>query len=360
MRPELLDLLACPECGGELAAEGAEAEGELQEGMLRCRECGAVMPVVSGVPRAVCSDSSQANVAKAFSSQWDAYRNGAFDRGEVYYGRTDASHWEMFLQETGMSEQGVDGLVVLDAGCGPARLTRQIAQHGARTVVALDLSETVNGVFAETRDLTNLEVIQADLTLAPLRAAFDLVWSAGVIHHTADAAAAFHGLTRYVRPGGMLYVWVYPSNLLRPFRLSNAVQATQAALGRLGVRRLPEATIFRLANALSYPSVGLHMLYRAVRRLPGLRPGAPTARESVKPIARRTFHNAWYDALVPPYTSWHSEREVVGWFRAAGFTDIVTAPGRPLGVRGRAPVRRVSPRPHDRRVDAGENDEQVG
>jgi SAM-dependent methyltransferase len=245
----------------------------------------------------------------------------------------------MFLEETDIGEQGVADLLVLDAGCGPARLTRQIAQHGARTVVGLDLSETVNGVFAETRDLTNLEVIQADLTTAPLRAAFDLVWSAGVIHHTADAAAAFRGLTRYVRPGGMLYVWVYPSNLLRPFRLSNAIQATQAALGRLGLRRLPESTIFRLAGALSYATVGLYWLYRAVRRLPGVRPHTPASRESVKPIARRTFHNAWYDALVPPYTSWHSEREVIGWFRVAGFTDITTTPGRPLGVHGRAPLR---------------------
>jgi SAM-dependent methyltransferase/uncharacterized protein YbaR (Trm112 family) len=339
MRHELLSLLVCPECGGELAAEGTEAGGELQEGALRCSECGTALPVVSGVPRAVCGDSSQTSVAKAFSSQWDAYRRGEFDRGAVYYGRTDASHWEMFVEETGISEQALAGLVVLDAGCGPARLTRQIAQHGARTVVALDLSDTVDGVFAETRDLANLEVIQADLVAAPLRAAFDLVWSAGVIHHTSDAAGAFHGLTRYVRPGGLLYVWVYPSNLLRPFRLSNAVQLTQAALARLGLRRLPESTTFQLAKALSYPTVGVHRLYRVARRLPGLRPRAPIARESIKPIARRTFHNAWYDALVPPYTSWHSEREVIGWFRAAGFTDVVTAPGRPLGVRGRAPAR---------------------
>jgi SAM-dependent methyltransferase/uncharacterized protein YbaR (Trm112 family) len=339
MRRELLDLLMCPTCGGALAAEGAEAGGEIHEGTLRCDSCGAVFPVVAGVTRAVCNGADQAGVAKAFSSQWEAYRRGAFDRGAVYYGRTDASLWDLFLQETGISEQALAGLVVLDAGCGPARLSRQIAQHGARTVVALDVSDTVDGVFAETRDLANLEVLQSNLMTAPLRAAFDVVWSAGVIHHTTDTAQAFRALTRYVRPGGLLYVWVYPSNLLRPFRLSNTVQLTQAALGRLGLRRLPHATTFRLAEALSYPTVWLHLLYRAARRLPGLRPRTPAAQESVKPVARRTFHNAWYDALVPPYTSWHSEREVTDWFRSAGFTEIVTTPGRPLGVRGRAPAR---------------------
>jgi SAM-dependent methyltransferase/uncharacterized protein YbaR (Trm112 family) len=335
MRPELLSLLVCAKCGGELAIEGVEEGGELHEGVLRCGECGAVLPVASGIPRAVCGNPTQAKVGKAFSSQWEAYSRGAFERGTVY-GRSDASLWSLFLDATGISEQALAGLVVLDAGCGPARISRQIAQRGAGTVVALDVSDAVDAVLTEMRDLRNLHAIQADLLAAPLRAAFDLVWSVGVIHHTNDAAEAFRALTRYVRPGGLLFVWVYPRNLL-PFHWSNATQWVQAALSRLGLRRLPDSTIFRLANILSYPTVGLHRSYRAARRLPGLHPHTPFARESVRPLTRRTFHLIWNDALVPPHTSWHSEREVIGWFRAAGFTDIVTTPTRPLGVRGRAP-----------------------
>lgn len=337
MRRELLSLLACPECGGDFAADGAEEDGELHEGALRCNRCGTVLPVASGVPRAACgNNAAQVKVAKAFSSQWKAYSRGAFERGTVY-GQSDASLWTLFLQATGISESAVAGLTVLDAGCGAARVSRQIAQHGARAVVALDMSDAVDAVFAETRDLTNLHTIQADLTAVPLRAAFDLVWSVGVIHHTDDAAAAFHALTRYVRPGGLLYVWVYTSDL-RPFHWANVTQRVPAILNRLGLRRLPDSAILRLASVLSYLTAGLHLFYRAARRLPALRPRTSNARESTTPITRRTFHLIWYDLLVPPYTSWHSAHEVAGWFRAAGFTDIVTAPTRPLGMRGRAPV----------------------
>ncbi|HWY90990.1 MAG TPA: methyltransferase domain-containing protein [Solirubrobacteraceae bacterium] len=336
MRSELLDVLVCAQCGGDLAAEGVNVAGELHDGTLRCDGCGAVLPVTSGVPRAVGGDSAQAKVARAFSLQWDAYDRGEFERRTVY-GRSDANLWEFFLSGTGISESALVDLAVLDAGCGPASISRPIAQHGARTVVALDISDAVDAVAADARNLTNLHAIQADLMAAPLRAAFDLVWSAGVIHHTNDAAEAFRSLTRYVRPGGLLFVWVYPRDL-RPFHWSNTTQWIQAILARVGLRRLSDSTILRLADILSYPTVGLHMLYRAARSLPGLRPRTLNARESVTPITRRAFHLIWNDALVPPFTSWHREREVVGWFREAGFTDIVIAPTRRLGVRGRAPV----------------------
>jgi SAM-dependent methyltransferase/uncharacterized protein YbaR (Trm112 family) len=336
MRSEVLSLLACATCGDELVVEGSEGGDEIREGVLRCGGCGTVLPVVSGIPRPAGTDPAQARVADAFSSQWNAYRRGAFEQGTVY-GRTEAGLWEFIREATGLGDPELAGLVVLDAGCGPGSFSRQIAQHGADTVIALDISDAVDVISAETHDLTNLDVIQADVFAAPLRPAFDLVWSTGVIHHTSDAFGAFRALTKYVRPGGLLYVWVYPRDL-RPFHWGNVTQWAQACLSRLGLRRLSDSAIYRLAGCLSYPSVGLHRLYRAARRLPGLRPTTTNARDSVIPRTRRVFHLIWNDALAPPHNSWHSEGEVVDWFRAAGFSEIVTAPNRPLGVRGRAPV----------------------
>ncbi len=337
MRPELLGLMACPRCDGELRAAVGMSADAVSHRSLRCLECGETIAVEDGIPRAAREDPDQEQVAKAFSSQWAAYSQGAFERGTVY-GRSEPALWEFFLAGTGLDESTLEHLTVLDAGCGPASVSRQVASHGAHAVVALDISNTIDAVAAETRELENLHVIQADLMSAPLRPVFDLVWSAGVIHHTGDTAAAFHALTRYVRPGGLLYVYVYPRNL-RPFHWANAPQWIQAGLVRLGLRRLSDAALFRLAGILSYPTFALHRVYRAARGLPGLAPRSSNARDSVMPLQRRTLHLIWYDALVPPFTSWHTEREVTGWFRAAGFTDVVTAPTRPLGVRGRAPAR---------------------
>lgn len=366
MHTEFLSLLACPSCGGPLRAEAAVGgggrrdegsreggrredtgwredtgalNGEIVEGALRCEGCETTLPIRAGVPRQALDDSSiRAPVADAFSAQWDAYDRGAFERDTVY-GRDESNLWRFFLDATGVGETAIERLTVLDAGCGPASISRQVAQRGARAVVALDISDAVDAVYAQTHmRLRNLHPLQADLFAAPLGAAFDLVWSAGVIHHTDDAAAAFHALTRYVRPGGTLFVYVYPSTL-KPFHWANVVLWCQALLKRLGLRRLPRSLITPLANLLSYPTVVLHRGYRASRRLPGLRPRTANARDGVMPITRRAFAMIWNDALVPPRTSLHSAREVVGWFRAAGFTDVEVTPVRPVGVRGRAPLR---------------------
>lgn len=336
MRPELGRLLACARCGGNFAIEGEEAGGELHEGILRCESCDAVVCVTAGIPRAAGASPAHTDVAEVFSSQWSAYERGEFGL-ETLYGPNDASLWKSFLDSTGISEQGVAGLTVLDAGCGPARIGRLVAQHGARTVVALDLTDVVDFVNADARDLINLHTLQADLSAAPLRSAFDLVWSMGVIHHTSDAAEAFRALTRYVRPGGLLFVWVYPRDL-SPFHVANLLPRIHAPLRRLGLWRRPRLRIRNLAKFLSYPTVALHLLYRAARSLPGLRPRDPIDRENIQPVTRQAFYLLWNDLLLPPYTSLHREREVVGWFQDAGFTDIVTARTPRLGVRGRAPV----------------------
>jgi len=336
MHSELLDFLACTECGGDLVADPADADSEIHEGALCCEGCGAIILVRSGIPRALCTMPNQAQVAKSFSFQWEAYNSGSFER-ETVYGRNEADLWQMILDATGINESALQELAVLDAGCGPASVARQMARHGARAVVAMDVSDSINAVSEQTSTLANVHPIQADLFAAPLRAAFDLVWSMGVIHHTNDAARAFRALTRYVRPGGTLFVWVYPRSL-RPFHWANLLQWLPALLTRLGLRRLSDQTIFRLAGLLSYPTASLHAAYRALRGLPVLRPRTANARDGVKPLSRRTFHLIWNDALLAPYTSWHSEREVIGWFQTAGYTDIVTSPIRPLGVRGRAPT----------------------
>jgi SAM-dependent methyltransferase len=336
MHPELLNFLACTECGGNLVADATDADSEIHEGALYCERCGATIVVTSGIPRAVCAMPDQAQVANSFSFQWDAYNRGSFER-ETVYGRNEADLWQMILDATGIDESVLQELVVLDAGCGPASVSRQIARHGARAVVALDVSDSIDAVNDQTPTLANVHPIQADLFAAPLRAAFDLVWSMGVIHHTNDAVRAFHALTRYVRPGGTLFVWVYPRNP-RPFHWANLIQWLSAFLARLGLRRLSDPAIFRLAGALSYPTAALHMAYRAVRGCPVFRPRTDNARDGVKPVSRRTFHLIWNDALLAPFTSWHSEREVIGWFQAAGYTDVVTSSIRPLGVRGRAPI----------------------
>ena len=51
MRQELMDLLACPLCHGELQLQVLSAEGEeILTGTLRCAACDVRYPIDEGIP----------------------------------------------------------------------------------------------------------------------------------------------------------------------------------------------------------------------------------------------------------------------------------------------------------------------
>ena len=51
MRPELVELLACPLCKAELALTVVDEEGgEILSGALDCAACGETFPIEEGIP----------------------------------------------------------------------------------------------------------------------------------------------------------------------------------------------------------------------------------------------------------------------------------------------------------------------
>ena len=51
MRPDLLDLLACPLCKGELTLTVVDEEGgEIRSGALDCAACDETYPIEDGIP----------------------------------------------------------------------------------------------------------------------------------------------------------------------------------------------------------------------------------------------------------------------------------------------------------------------
>jgi len=331
MRRAALQLLGCPFCKGSLHAEFDDVVGEEAiSGALSCTACGAQFPLLRGVPRMNERMEGLDNVAKSFGYEWKAHHRGVLE-DETLFGRTLAEDWEYFLTATGQRDPALRDAVVLDAGCGSGRLTRQIAEHGAGAVVGVDVNEAVDEAYAATRDLPNVYIVQGNIFALPLQErAFDLVWSNGVIHHTPDAARAHAALSQMVQPGGTLYVWVYPRRF-NPFRfVKDIFNATRLS-------RLPEPALFNIAKALAYPSAGLLWLYRSVRRIPGLRPRTAWGERTVRERNLQEIELTWFDALSPEYDSRHSEEEVIGWFKSQGFTGIGALEEPKVGVRGTAP-----------------------
>ena len=98
----------------------------------------------------------------------------------------------------------VNGLEVLDYGCGHAMASVVLARRGAR-VTAFDLSP---GYLGEARQRARangatIDFVQADGARLPFAdARFDRVWGNAVLHHL-DVAVAASQLHRVLRPGGL-------------------------------------------------------------------------------------------------------------------------------------------------------------
>ena len=79
MKEKLLDLLACPKCGGDilLAYASKYEDKEIIEGVLTCKKCTREYKIVRGVPRfADLSkiDDDKAETAENFGWQWTLLR----------------------------------------------------------------------------------------------------------------------------------------------------------------------------------------------------------------------------------------------------------------------------------------------
>ncbi len=57
MKPDLLDVLRCPVCRGELTLTATRRDGEeIVEGSLRCGACPADYPIEDGIPNLLPPD----------------------------------------------------------------------------------------------------------------------------------------------------------------------------------------------------------------------------------------------------------------------------------------------------------------
>ena len=281
MNLDLISLMRCPRCRGELGVEGEASE------KLICRSCAGRFPIVDGIPR-LAGDS----YAASFGRQWNRY--------DVMRPEEDEA---TFRVKTGVSASDLAGKVVLDAGCGGGRYARLVGSHGAR-VIGVDLSAAVQKAAALCVGMTDVAIVQADLLDLPIaETAFDLVYSIGVLHHTPDPRGAFQQIARRVKPGGRLAVWLYRLNTPPQEWLNSGLRAVTT--------RLP-------ASVLEPLCVGL-----------GVLGSVPVLNRSLNKVANFSSHPDWtlrvcdnFDWYAPRYQSHHTPDELKRWFVEEGFAEI--------------------------------------
>ena len=99
--------------------------------------------------------------------------------------------------------------------------------HADRIVIGTDISRaalSLGRAAARRFGIAGVRFVETDLHHAGLKPeSFDVVYSAGVLHHTADPAAAFAAVVPLARPGGIVVVGVYNAVARLPLQFRRAI-----------------------------------------------------------------------------------------------------------------------------------------
>jgi uncharacterized protein YbaR (Trm112 family) len=161
MKEKLLDLLACPSCGGDilLAYASKYLDKEIIEAVLTCKKCSREYKVERGIPRFAALDKieqDKADTAENFGWQW------------THFTQDDPKYAEQFLGWLQpVKKEYFEGKIVLEGGCGKGRHTTLAANWGAKEVIGIDLSAAVETAYHATKHLPNAHIVQADIYKLP-------------------------------------------------------------------------------------------------------------------------------------------------------------------------------------------------
>ncbi|MEX1232140.1 MAG: class I SAM-dependent methyltransferase [Planctomycetaceae bacterium] len=279
----------CPTCGYVM-------NDERVAGFLWCPRCALQVNVRDGIPRFVESAHLE-----SFGLQWNRY--------EVAHEDEDRA---TFQAKTGFSLAEFAGKLVLDAGCGGGRYSKILGEAGAH-VIGADHTTAVDKAATLCHGLSNVSFVQADLKKLPFPpASFDYVFSIGVMHHDVDTRAVFDAVAKMVKPGGKLSVWLYRQNQFWQEWLNSAIR-----------RRTMRMSAEKLERWC---------------RLGAFLGGVPLVKQTANKIVNFSNHPNWenrvcdtFDWFAPQYQHHHTVEELSGWFRDAGYDDLVVLPPEKTG-----------------------------
>ncbi|HRJ88827.1 MAG TPA: class I SAM-dependent methyltransferase [Pyrinomonadaceae bacterium] len=310
-------------------------DAEIVDGLLYCKDK-HYFPIVRGIPRMLPSsledhwaeiktkvgdemseelalyldDKAGARTRKSydtrtkvnFSNEWDSHEIG----GKTWTMELkDRVQW-YFLDSIRIDKDDLSGKLMLDAGCGNGSQSVAYSEFGLE-VLALDLSTGLEkgyafiNVYANGKP-ENVHFVQADLQNPPLAPdLFDIIHSAGVLHHTPNTEKTFRALCPLLKKGGTFYVWLYKyEKLVTPIVDSMRIATT----------RIPAPIFAALAEIASLPFIAFCW---TVNKLRIRQYETPNQHEAAIAV---------HDIFGAPYAHYHDFNEVADWYTSEGFDEI--------------------------------------
>ncbi len=306
MHSNLLQLLACPACTNDLYHDlDIDGREKIESGNLLCTSCKRSYPVINGIPRLILGDFVEPTV-KRFGEQWHLY--SFID--PLY--KQQFLDWIHPVQPSFFKDK-----VVLDAGCGKGRHALLAREFGAKLVVALDASNSVDVAQANAHPYSNIEVVQGDILHPPFKpGSFDYVYSIGVLHHLPVPYEGFYQLTQLIKQGGHISIWVYG------LENNEWIVRWFDPIRKHITSRLP-APILRVLSrcAALFLTCSLRYIYKPLMQAcPGLPLFYKDYFQYISSFPTRELENIIFDHLVPEYAHYLPYQELKEWFQ--DFEDV--------------------------------------
>ena len=204
-----MELLACPLCRGELSAE------------CTCRKCFKCYAAPDGIPNLRVANDARAEVVRRFYEETPFPGYPAHGNLAWLHARAERSDFARLLSQAIPSDARI-----LDIGCGTGQMSLYLAR-ARRLVIGADLTRKsleLGAAAARRFQLTRVLFVETDLHCPGLReASFDVVYSSGVLHHTANPRKSFARIVQLARPGGMIVLGLYNVFARLPLRLRRLV-----------------------------------------------------------------------------------------------------------------------------------------
>lgn len=325
MQIKLLDVLACPQCGGALTCTAIETDsaGEVLAGRLVCASAAHQFPIENGIPRFVARD----NYAASFGFQWNRFKLEQIDSANG----TNLSATR-FYAETGWTKDWLRGKWVLDAGCGAGRFL-DVAADSEAEVVGLDISSAIDAARANLAGRRNVHFVQASIYEPPFRpGAFGGCYCIGVVQHTPDPQETMRTLPRVLSPAGRIAITAYERKSWTRFYAKYLLRPLTKQLDKrklLAGIKVVMPVLFPITSVLfRLPLAGRVFMF-----------AIPIANYVHETTLTRKQRYAWaildtFDMLSPQFDQPRTQQEVEEALSAAGVVDLQRLPNPGVNIVG--------------------------
>ena len=212
MTPFLLSLLRDPITKEPLKLVNEKiVDGEIISGKL-ISASEKEYPIHNGIPRFVQSEEIKKSV-NSFGDEWNHFNFIDFKH-----------HWaEHTIKNTFGTTDIFKDKVIVDAGGGSGAQTKWMLEYGAKHLILLDLSHSIDDVVLRNIDKSrwkNVDIIQCSIDAPPFadNSPFDLVICHNVIQHTPSVEKTAEALFGITKRGGEFVFNCYPLNDQGPLR----------------------------------------------------------------------------------------------------------------------------------------------